>query len=120
MVQILEQSNVQHAHLVHPHGVSSRPALSDVLPDKMITSVATGHQRRVVWLRDDDNVPAPTYDPNLNAQERAELRAARAAAAEQRMKQAGISQPKKKPKPSSSEPLRGPNSQNMMRWTSSS
>jgi len=69
--------------------------------------------------RPEDNLPAPTYDPNLNAQERTELRAARAAAAEERMKQSGVPKAKKKPKPSSSEPLRGPNSQNMMRWTAS-
>ena len=58
----------------------------------------------------------PILDANLNDEERKELRAQRAAAAEQRLQQKGLKQPKKKKK-DSSKPLRGPNSENLMRWT---
>ena len=48
---------------------------------------------------------------------RAKIRADRAAAAEARLKKAGG--PPKKPKKTDT-PLRGPNTQNTMRWTSGS
>ena len=70
--------------------------------------------------RQDDAIPQPIYDSNLTSEDRDEQRAARVKAAEQRMKKAGVSQPKKKNKVDPSEPLRGPNSQNLMRWTASS
>lgn len=63
------------------------------------------------------NPPAPVItNTNLNDGDRAELRAQRAAAAEARMKKQGI-KPGKKPKKQTGEPLRGPNSQPLMRWT---
>jgi len=67
--------------------------------------------------RDDATTPAPQHDDNLSPEERREQRAARAAAAEARAKaQGGATKTKKKD--TTGEPLRGPNSQNTMRWTS--
>lgn len=64
-----------------------------------------------------DELPDPVYNPNLTDDERARIRADRAAAAEARLKkQAGGQKPKKKT--SNSAPLVGPNSQPTMRWTS--
>lgn len=62
-------------------------------------------------------VPKPIVDSNLNDNDRAMIRAERAKAAEERAKKAGH-KPQKKKKVDPSEPLRGPNSVNMMRWTS--
>uniref|UniRef100_A0A7S4T8J6 Uncharacterized protein n=1 Tax=Ditylum brightwellii TaxID=49249 RepID=A0A7S4T8J6_9STRA len=67
-------------------------------------------------IRRDDDTPAPTHDPNLNDDERARLRADRAKAAEARLKKQTGGTKKKKPNPDA-EPLRGPNSQPLMRWT---
>lgn len=55
-------------------------------------------------------------DPNLSTEERENIRAARAMAAEERLKKMGNTGKKTKKKPSSNEPLRGPNSQPLMRW----
>ncbi|CAB9526909.1 expressed unknown protein [Seminavis robusta] len=61
-----------------------------------------------------DAVPEPVYDDNLTPEERERQRAARAAAAEKRFKDKGGTKPKKKD--TSGQPLRGPNTQNTMRW----
>lgn len=64
--------------------------------------------------RQDDDIPDPVYNPKLNDEERAKIRADRAAAAEARLKkQTGG----KKPKKTDAPPLVGPNSQPAMRWT---
>jgi len=64
----------------------------------------------------DDAVPARAVDPDLTEDERAKIRADRAAAAEARLKKQG-GPPKKAKTASSDAPLRGPNSQPTMRWT---
>lgn len=66
--------------------------------------------------RDDTALQQPAvYDSNLTDEERAKIRADRAAAAEARLKkQGGLP---KKPKKKSDAPLTGPNSQPVMRWT---
>lgn len=63
-----------------------------------------------------ESLPKPVVDPHLDDGDREQIRAARAKAAEARAKKAGH-KPQKKKKADPSEPLRGPNSQNMMRWT---
>jgi hypothetical protein len=63
-----------------------------------------------------DDTPEPIYDPSLTDEQREKIRADRAAAAEARLKKAAA-KPVKKSKDSS--PLRGPNSQPLMRWTAS-
>lgn len=67
-------------------------------------------------MQRDDNIPEPVHDKNLTDEERAKIRADRAAAAEARLKQQGGEAPKKK-KVSSDAPLRGPNSRPTMTWT---
>jgi hypothetical protein len=64
----------------------------------------------------DENIPEPVIDKNLTEEERAKIRADRAAAAEARLKKMGGAGKKKK-KPSSNAPLRGPNTPNTMTWT---
>ena len=63
----------------------------------------------------DDNVPEPLIDKNLTEEERAKIRADRAAAAEARLKKQGGAPGKRKT--SSNAPLRGPNSKPTMTWT---
>mmetsp|Transcript_324 Transcript_324/g.506 ORF Transcript_324/g.506 Transcript_324/m.506 type:complete len:119 (-) Transcript_324:231-587(-) len=64
-----------------------------------------------------DDVPDPIVDPNLDDDIRDLRRAEAARAAEERAKKLGGTKPKKKPK--NQEPLRGPNSEPLMRWTAS-
>jgi hypothetical protein len=64
--------------------------------------------------QDDEEIPKPTYNPDLTDAERAQIRADRAAAAEARLKKQGGG---KKPKKTSAPPLQGPNSQPLMKWT---
>ncbi|KAL7436870.1 hypothetical protein ACHAXM_005351 [Skeletonema potamos] len=60
----------------------------------------------------------PYTDKRLTDEERAKIREERLAAAEARLsKEAKKEMKTKKKKPSSDEPLRGPNSQNALRWT---
>lgn len=59
--------------------------------------------------------PQPVFDEHLTDDERAKIRADRAAAAEARLKKQGGG-PKKK-KSSIDAPLSGPNSQPTLRWT---
>lgn len=59
-----------------------------------------------------DEVPQPVFDENMTDEDRARIRAERAAAAEARAKKANA-----KPKKTSSTPLVGPNSQPTLRWT---
>jgi hypothetical protein len=66
----------------------------------------------------DDDAPPPALDPSLSEDERAQIRADRAAAAEARLKKMGGTTKKKK-KVNSDAPLVGPNSQSAMRWTMS-
>jgi hypothetical protein len=72
-------------------------------------------------LRDEDEAgaTAPVYDGKLTEEERAKIRADRAAAAEARLKKQGgtTASPSKKKAGSNSAPLKGPNSQPTMRWT---
>eukprot|EP00536_Pseudo-nitzschia_multiseries_P016813 jgi/Psemu1/47912/gm1.47912_g len=68
---------------------------------------------------DSDSLPAPrVVDPSLPQSERDRQREARLAAAEQRRIKAGA-KPSKPPKKKTGEPLRGPNTQPLMRWTAS-
>ena len=63
-----------------------------------------------------DEESAPTIDENLSPEQRNQIRAERAAAAEARIRaQGGNPNPKKKD--TSGLPLRGPNTQNTMTWT---
>mmetsp|Transcript_19932 Transcript_19932/g.57757 ORF Transcript_19932/g.57757 Transcript_19932/m.57757 type:complete len:124 (-) Transcript_19932:622-993(-) len=65
-----------------------------------------------------DEVPEPAYDPNLDDEQRAKIRADRAAAAEARLKKQGGNPGKKKKKKATNDaPLRGPNSKPLMTWT---
>ncbi|KAL7578243.1 hypothetical protein ACA910_012663 [Epithemia clementina (nom. ined.)] len=65
-----------------------------------------------------DTAPPAALDPNLTDDERAKIRADRAAAAEARLrKQGGTTTKTKKPTPNDKAPLTGPNSTPLMRWT---
>jgi hypothetical protein len=75
---------------------------------KQTSPVPTSIQR-------DENIPEPLYDKNLTEEERAKIRADRAAAAEARLKKQG-GKPKKK-KPPSDAPLTGPNTKPLMTWS---
>ena len=66
--------------------------------------------------REDDEVPAPVVNPNLTNEEREKIRAARAAAAEARLKKQNPAGKKKTTTNTSAAPLNGPNSQPLMRW----
>mmetsp|Transcript_32742 Transcript_32742/g.48487 ORF Transcript_32742/g.48487 Transcript_32742/m.48487 type:complete len:104 (+) Transcript_32742:1-312(+) len=57
-------------------------------------------------------------DAALTDEERAQIREERLAAAEGRLTKQQKKEMKQKKKPTSGEPLCGPNSQNTMRWTS--
>jgi hypothetical protein len=59
----------------------------------------------------------PFTDIKLSEEERAKIRAERSAAAEARMTKEEKRQMNQKKKETSDEPLRGPNTQNAMRWT---
>lgn len=65
---------------------------------------------------DNDDAPAAAMDPNLTPEERAQIRAERAKAAEARLKKLGVPSPAKKKTPSDA-PLVGPNSKPAMTWT---
>uniref|UniRef100_A0A7S2Y7H7 Uncharacterized protein n=1 Tax=Entomoneis paludosa TaxID=265537 RepID=A0A7S2Y7H7_9STRA len=75
----------------------------------------TPAQGQVMKDRNTEDDTTPVVDPNVTEDERAKIRADRAAAAEARLKKQGGAPPKKK-KVSSDAPLRGPNSQPTMRW----
>jgi hypothetical protein len=65
----------------------------------------------------EERIPEPAMDPNLNDDERAKIRADRAAAAEARLKKLGGGGKKKKSTANANnQPLKGPNSENLMRW----
>ena len=66
----------------------------------------------------DDSLPQPSVDPNLDEAQRKKIRADRAVAAEARLKKQKIPGQKKTKKKAAGEPLRGPNSEPLMRWTS--
>ena len=76
--------------------------------DNATTSTAAANKK--------DDLPPAAVDPNLTPEERAKIRADRAAAAEARLKKQGVTQPKKKKTPSDA-PLVGPNSKPTMQWT---
>jgi len=83
------------------------------------TAHETGYQNSAASaspMQRDENIPEPVLDKNLTEEERAKIRADRAAAAEARLKKQGGAPPKKK-KTSSDAPLRGPNSKPTMTWT---
>jgi hypothetical protein len=63
--------------------------------------------------QEEDLIPEPIHNPNLTVADRENQRADRLAAVEARMK----SKQPKKPKKSSGEPLRGPNSKPTMTWS---
>ena len=63
---------------------------------------------------DDANLPPPQHDPNLSDSMREQQRRDRLAAAEARMKKHQTG--KTKSKNASGAPLRGPNSEPLMRW----
>ena len=82
----------------------------------MLGSEPRNNNGPVVDTMDRHDIPPPTYNDNLSPEERDQQRRERAAAAEQRAKQmGGGAKPKKKD--TSGQPLRGPNTQNTMRWT---
>ena len=60
-------------------------------------------------------LPAPAVDPNVSSADRDRIRAERAAAAEARLKATGVDPKKKKKK--TNDPIRGPNSEPLMRWS---
>lgn len=64
----------------------------------------------------EDDVPEPVHDDNLTDEQRAQIRADRAAAAEARLKKQGGGTKKKKKK-ASDTPLTGPNTKPLMQWT---
>lgn len=64
-----------------------------------------------------DDIPDPVYNSNLNDEQRAKIRADRAAAAEARLNKHGGGGKKPKKTASNDAPLVGPNSQPLMRWT---
>lgn len=64
-------------------------------------------------IQRDENIPEPILDPNLTDEQREEARKARLAAVEARLKKQG-GPPKKKP--TNNAPLKGPNSEPLMRW----
>jgi len=65
---------------------------------------------------DEDPLPEPIVDPNLDDAARAQIRAERAAAAEARLKRLTGNGKKKLPNPDA-QPLRGPNNQPLMTWS---
>jgi hypothetical protein len=67
--------------------------------------------------RFNDQPTQPYTDERLTDEERAKIREERLAAAEARMTKQEKQAMKQKKKSTSDEPLRGPNSKNMMRWT---
>ena len=69
-------------------------------------------------IKRDEDLPKPTIDSNLGEDDRARIRAERAAAAEARLKKQseGITK-KKKTASNENKPLVGPNSHPTMRWT---
>ena len=66
----------------------------------------------------DQPPPEPYTDTRLTDEERENIRKERLAAAESRLTKQEKKAMKQKKKDTSNEPLRGPNSQNTMRWTS--
>jgi hypothetical protein len=66
--------------------------------------------------RDGDELPEPIHDASLTDDQRAKQREARLAAAEARQKALGGGA-KKKTKATNAAPLRGPNSQPLMKWS---
>lgn len=76
--------------------------------------LASAPRSNVMARQDEEKVPEPVHNDNLTEQQRAQIRADRAAAAEARLKkQTGG----KKPKKTSAPPLQGPNSEPLMRWS---
>jgi hypothetical protein len=73
--------------------------------------------RQATNTRKYEDNPKPIIDKNLTGEERVNIRAERAAAAEARAKKNQIGGKKKKSKIDPSAPLRGPNSKNTMNWT---
>ena len=65
--------------------------------------------------RDKVNLPEKRIDPSVTESDRARQREAVLAAAEKRQKAGGVSTKKKK-KPKNTQPLRGPNTEPLMRW----
>lgn len=68
-------------------------------------------------IKRDEDLPSPAVDPALADDDRARIRAERAAAAEARLKKQGSGTTKKKKATTENKPLVGPNSQPAMRWT---
>ena len=69
--------------------------------------------------KDNDDIPKPRVDPTLTDSDRIRQRDERLAAVEQRMKQNNNQQSneqKKKKKQDTGAPLKGPNSEPLMRW----
>ncbi len=64
-----------------------------------------------------DQTPTPYTDATITEEERAKIREQRLAAAEGRLTKEERNAIKKKKTTQNDTPLRGPNSQNTMRWT---
>ena len=91
------------AYILQGHRLGTAAERVDAKPDKEQMN------------RDDaTNTPAPVVDDNLTEEERAKIRADRAKAAEARLKQ--VTGKKKKKKTTDAAPLRGPNTEPLMRW----
>lgn len=94
-------------------GQGHRLGTADEQRDARAARAAAAEQRY-----SDQQTPEPYTDARLTDEERAKIREERLAAAEGRMTKQEKKAMKQKKKPTSDEPLRGPNSQNTMRWTS--
>jgi hypothetical protein len=66
--------------------------------------------------RGEEDIPKPIRNPNLTDAEREQQRLDRLAAVEARLKKQGATTQAKKKKPDASEPLRGPNTEPLMKW----
>lgn len=81
------------------------------------TEQSIGRRSEKTNIKNDD-VPAKRVDTNLSDSEREKQRDARLAAAENRLKKQSGGSTKPKKKNTGSLPLKGPNTEPLMRWTS--
>ncbi len=98
----------QHAHTIHKNHLANENPHTEQ-GQRLGTGVKDGRQKY------EDN-PKPIVNKNLTQQERDQIRAERAAAAEARAKKNKIGGGKKK-KAYASTDLKGPNTKNTMSWT---
>ena len=92
-------------------GEGHRLGTADEQRDARAARLAAAEKRQA------DEQFEPYTDERLSEEERARIREERLAAAEGRLTKEDKKAIKQKKKPSSDEPLRGPNSKNTMQWT---